>query len=100
MQVDIERVGTDRFVGNLSPTASDVNYIAHVAPHDERVGFAGKIQHFALVERECVVAAACKIDRLDPQQAIVAEGGQVFFLLLNRCTKSEMFCPSLIMLAL
>ena len=77
MDEDFKGVGSDRFVGSLSPAATHVDGIARVAADQQRVEFVGQVQDFGEVERQDVVAAAGQVDVLDTQQAVVGQSRQV-----------------------
>ena len=66
MRENTERVCTDGLIGTLRPATADtadVDDIARVTGHDERVRFVGQIEHIALIERQRVVAAASTVSQ-------------------------------------
>ena len=75
--VDLEGVRADGFVGTLSPAATEVDGVARVAADQQRVAGRGDVEHFALIQRQRVVAAAGDVDDFDVDQLGVANGGQI-----------------------
>ena len=77
MGKDLERVGANGLVGTLCPAAPDVDDIAAIAANGQRVGVVGEVEDFPHIQGQRVVPAAGEVDRLDPQQLVVAQRRQV-----------------------
>ena len=75
-----EHVVADRIDGGVrtsSPAAVQAHAIAAVAVHRQGVGFVGDVQHLLYVQDQRVITAAGDVDLLDPEHAVVRNGGQI-----------------------
>ena len=68
LRVDGECLRPDGFGGSARPAAAHVDGVAKVAPDQQRVGTIREVEHFELVQRQRVVAAAGDVDLLDALQ--------------------------------